>query len=136
MTQAFDEAGLLTPVTVLEVVPCPIVQIKDRDSDGYTALRVAYHKTRANRSTAQIKVFSKRSASPSIGALRKFALIMSRNILTGEALDVGMFEVGEVVDVTGRSKLVADSKAVSNAMDSGAVPKHMDNLTGIARRVR
>ena len=104
MTQAFDEAELLTPVTVLEVVPCPIAQVKDRDSDGYTALRVAYHKTRANRlNRAEQGVFKKAGIAPHRG-LAEFRVDDVSKYATGEVLDVGMFAVGEIVDVTGRSK--------------------------------
>lgn len=104
MTQAFDEAELLTPVTVLEVVPCPIAQVKDRDSDGYTALRVAYHKTRANRlNRAEQGVFKKAGIAPHRG-LAEFRVDDVSEYATGEVLDVGMFAVGEIVDVTGRSK--------------------------------
>lgn len=104
MTQAFDEAELLVPVTVLEVLPCPIAQVKDRDSDGYTALRVAYHKTRTNRlNRAEQGVFKKAGIAPHRG-LAEFRVDDVSEYSTGEALDVGMFEAGEVVDVTGRSK--------------------------------
>ena len=104
MTQAFDEAELLVPVTVLEVLPCPIAQVKDRDSDGYTALRVAYHKTRPNRiNRAEQGVFKKAGIAPHRG-LAEFRVDDVSKYSTGEALDVGMFEAGEVVDVTGRSK--------------------------------
>lgn len=104
MTQAFDEAELLTPVTVLEVVPCPIAQVKDRDSDGYTALRVAYHKTRANRlNRAEQGVFKKAGIAPHRD-LAEFRVDDVSKYATGEVLDVGMFAVGEIVDVTGRSK--------------------------------
>ena len=52
MTQAFDESEMLTPVTVIEVVPCPIVQVKDQDSDGYAALKIGYFETnRLNHSS-------------------------------------------------------------------------------------
>lgn len=104
MTQAFDEAELLTPVTVLEVIPCPIVQVKDRASDGYTALRVAYHKARMNRlNRAEQGVFKKAGIAPHRG-LAEFRVDDVSEYAAGEVLDVGMFAVGEIVDVTGRSK--------------------------------
>ncbi len=104
MTQAFDEAEMLTPVTVLEVIPCPIVQIKDRDSDGYKALRVGYQKTRAHQlNRADQGVFKKVGVAPHRG-LAEFRVDDVSEYSTGEALDVSMFETGEVVDVTGWSK--------------------------------
>src|SRR5919201_5895690 len=42
MTQVYDEAGKLAPVTVLEVGPCPVLQIRDRQRDGYDAVQVGF----------------------------------------------------------------------------------------------
>lgn len=102
MTQAFDDAELLTPVTVLKVVPCPIVQIKDRDSDGYMALRIGYDETnRLNR--ADQGIFTKAGVNPHRG-LAEFRIDDVSEYAVGEILDVGMFEAGEIVDVAARSK--------------------------------
>ena len=104
MTQAFDDAEMLTPVTVLEVVPCPIVQIKNWDSDGYMALRVGYDEIRPNRlNRADQGIFKKAGVNPHRG-LAEFRVADVSEYAIGETLNVSMFEVGEVVDVTARSK--------------------------------
>ena len=104
MTQAFDDAEMLTPVTVLEVVPCPIVQIKDRNSDGYLALRVGYDEIRVDRlNRADQGIFKKAGVNPHRG-LAEFRVDDVSEYAIGETLDVSMFEAGEVVDVTARSK--------------------------------
>ncbi len=104
MTQAFDEAEMLVPVTVLEVVPCPIVQIKNWDSDGYMALRVGYDEIRPNRlNRADQGVFKKADVNPHRG-LAEFRVDDVSEYAIGETLNVSMFEAGEVVDVTARSK--------------------------------
>ena len=104
MTQAFDEAEMLVPVTVLEVVPCPIVQIKNWDSDGYMALRVGYDETQVNRlNRAHQGVFKKAGVNPHRG-LAEFRVDDVSEYAIGETLNVSMFEAGEVVDVTARSK--------------------------------
>ena len=104
MTQAFDDTEMLTPVTVLKVVPCPIVQIKDRNSDGYLALRVGYDEIRVNRlNRADQGIFKKAGVNPHRG-LAEFRVDDVSEYAIGETLDVSMFEAGEVVDVTARSK--------------------------------
>lgn len=104
MTQAFDDAEMLTPVTVLEVVPCPIVQIKNGDSDGYMALRVGYDEIRPSRlNRADQGIFKKAGVNPHRG-LVEFRVDDVSGYAIGETLNVGMFEVGEVVDATARSK--------------------------------
>ena len=104
MTQAFDDSEMLTPVTVLEVTPCPIIQVKDQGSDGYTALRVGYSETQAKRlNRADQGVFKKAGVALYRG-VAEFRLDDVSEYSTGDALDVSMFESGEIVDVTGRSK--------------------------------
>ena len=104
MTQAFDNAEMLTPVTVLEVVPCPIVQIKNWDSDGYMALRVGYDEIRPNRlNRADQGIFKKAGVNPHRG-LVEFRVDDVSEYAVGETLNVSMFEVGEVVNVAARSK--------------------------------
>ena len=51
MTQTYDGSENLVPLTVLEVGPCPIVQVKDKDSDGYGALKVGFGETTPKRVT-------------------------------------------------------------------------------------
>ena len=102
MTQAFDEAGNLLPLTVVEVGPCPVVQIKDEATDGYCALKVGFGEgARLNRPA--LGIFKKAGATPH-KILREFRLEDPSDYSVGDILDVGVFESGESVDVTGRSK--------------------------------
>ena len=105
MTQAFDESEQLTPVTVLEVVPNAIVQVKDASSaDGYSAVKVAFNETKKQRlSNAENGVFEKANVAPHKG-LKEFRVEDVDAYSVGEALDISMFEVGDIVDVTGQSK--------------------------------
>ena len=49
MTQVFDDAGTVTPVTVLEVGPCRVVQVRSEDRDGYRAVQIGYEPRKAKR---------------------------------------------------------------------------------------
>lgn len=105
MTQAFDEQELLTPVTVLEVAPNPVVQIKKTSSaDGYNAVKVAYNETKAQRlSQAEMGLFKKANVAPHKG-LKEFRVDDVDAYSVGDKLDVSMFAVGDIVEVTGQSK--------------------------------
>lgn len=105
MTQAFDEREQLTPVTVLEVAPNPVVQVKKTSSvDGYSAVKVAYNETKAQRlSQAEMGLFKKTNVAPHKG-LKEFRVDDADAFSVGDKLDVSMFAVGDIVDVTGQSK--------------------------------
>ena len=104
MTQAYDAQENLVPLTVLEVGPCPIVQVKDASSDGYCALKVGWGDAKAARLTRPVRgVFEKVGAAPK-KVLREFRLDGVSDYSVGDVLDAGMFEPGERVAVTGRSK--------------------------------
>lgn len=104
MTQTFDEGGNLVPLTVVEAGPCPIVQIKDEASDGYCALRVGFGEVPAHRlNRPDLGVFEKAGVAPR-KILREFRVEDVSAYSVGDILDVGVFESGESVAVTGRSK--------------------------------
>jgi large subunit ribosomal protein L3 len=104
MTQAFNDRELLTPVTVFKVAPCPVIQIKDQKSDGYSALRVGYDETQANRLNGPaLGVFKKANVAPH-REIHEFRIDDVSKYSSGDTLDVSMFEAGEIVNVTGRSK--------------------------------
>jgi len=104
MTQAYDADKHLNGVTVLQLGPCPVVQLKNDKSDGYTAIRVGFGQTRpALVSRPKAGVFQKAGVSAHRG-LNEFRLDDVDSYVIGQMLDVSMFEPGERVDVTGQTK--------------------------------
>jgi large subunit ribosomal protein L3 len=98
MTQIFDpETGAVTPVTVIEAGPCPVVRVKTVESDGYEAVQVAYGKV------ADAKVTKPRLGQlGSAGAHRKIVEFRGPSELTeGETVTVESFEPGERIKVSG-----------------------------------
>jgi large subunit ribosomal protein L3 len=103
MTQIFDqESGKVTPVTVVEAGPCPVVQVKTPETDGYTAVQLAFG-----------AVKEKRISKPEIGHLKKAGTGPHRHLAeirdaeglaVGDTVTVETFEPGERVKVSGRSK--------------------------------
>jgi large subunit ribosomal protein L3 len=98
MTQVFDpETGEVTPVTVIEAGPCPIVRVKTVDSDGYEAVQVAFDAVEERKVT-----------KPRLGQLgqagphRKLVEFRGTTELTpGESVTVETFEPGDRVKVSG-----------------------------------
>lgn len=104
MTQVFDENEQLVPLTVVEAGPCSVVQVKTRDTDGYDALKVAYGEAKSQRLTQpELGVFEKAGVAPH-KVLQEFRVEGEAEQGVGDVLNVSLFEAGEVVDVSGRSK--------------------------------
>ncbi len=103
MTQIYDEKEELIPVTVVEVGPCPIVQVKSEKTDGYAALQLAFDEIPARKANKpRSGQFAKAGVSPHrvLQEMRG----ETGDFEVGQVLDVTQFEVGDVVKITGRSK--------------------------------
>ena len=104
MIQYFTEEGTVTPVTVLEVGPCPVVQVKTDETDKYNAVQLGFGDKKASRVTKPLTGhFNKAGVSP------KRHLMESRvdnvaDYSPGQDVKVDVFEKGDYVDITGTSK--------------------------------
>jgi large subunit ribosomal protein L3 len=104
MTRVFDaETGVVTPVTVIEAAPCPVVQVKTVDADGYDAVQIAYDETAERKvSKAELGHLKKNEVK---GAYRHLAELRGQSsLVVGENVTVEVFEPGEKVKVTGISQ--------------------------------
>jgi len=105
MTQVYDESGKAIPVTVVEAIPCPIVQIKTEERDGYKAVQLGFGKRKkANRPKSGH--FKKAEVEP-CRSLREFRVETTDDLSLGSTVDVSDFSVGDFVDITGTSKATA-----------------------------
>jgi large subunit ribosomal protein L3 len=103
MTRLFDpETGVVTPVTVIEAQPCPVVQVKTADADGYDAVQIAYDKVGERKVTkAELGHLKKNNVD---GAYRRLLELRGQSALVvGENVTVEAFEPGEKVKVSGVS---------------------------------
>src|SRR5574337_1031883 len=107
MTQLFSDTGDAVPVTIIEAGPCPVVQRRTTDADGYEAIQIGYRAERQpRRVTKPLKGhFEKAKVAPQ-KYLREFRLEAgeSAQYAVGQMLTVGLFEAGESVRVTGITK--------------------------------
>lgn len=104
MTQLFDEKGNVIPVTVIELGPCPVVQKKTVETDGYNAVQLGFGEVKVQRVNKPVKGhYAKANAAPR-KLLKEFRLKDIDALNVGDIIKADVFEVGEKVDVTGISK--------------------------------
>ena len=103
MTRIFREGGKSVPVTVLEAEPCPVVQVKTPERDGYEAVQIGYSPKRESRLSRPMAGHLGRAGAGAVARLKEVPL-PEGEVKEGDTLDVTMFEEGELVDVTGYSK--------------------------------
>lgn len=130
MTQIFDEAGNVVPVTVVEAGPCTVTQIKTMENDGYEAIQVGFCDVKVSRVNKPMKGhFDKADVAPK-KTLKEFRLDSIDGIEVGNILKADTFEVGEVVDVKGTSKGHGTAGAIKRwnfsrlRMTHGTGPNH------------
>lgn len=104
MTRIFGESGNAVPVTVLEIAPNRISQVKTVDTDGYEAIQLSVGEKKASRVTkAQAGHFAK-SGVPAGKQVRESRVDTVAEYELGGELTVAVFEAGQYVDVSGVSK--------------------------------
>ena len=130
MTQIFDEAGNVIPVTVVEAGPCTVPQIKTVENDGYQAVQVGFGDVKVSRVNKPMKGhFDKADVAPK-KTLKEFRLESIDGIEVGNILKADTFEVGEIVDVKGTSKGHGTAGAIKRwnfsrlRMTHGTGPNH------------
>ncbi|HSM09545.1 MAG TPA: 50S ribosomal protein L3 [Gemmatimonadota bacterium] len=105
MTQIFDADGKAVGVTVIEVGPCPVVQVKTAETDGYEAVQVGFGRRRERRAKKPAAGHAARAGLDYVPeVLAEFAPEPEREYTPGEELTVEMFEVGQRVKISGRTK--------------------------------
>ena len=104
MTQVFTESGKLIPVTIVEVEPNVVTQIKTKENDGYEAIQLGFDTKREKLATkASVGITNKAKTTPK-RFFREIRGVDVNNYTLGQEVKVDIFTEGEVVDVTGTSK--------------------------------
>ena len=106
MTQVYDENGKRTCVTVIEVGPCPVVQLRTAEKDGYTAVQLGFGEQKVSRLTKAEAGHLKKTGGLEGGVkvLKEFAPEAGEEVKVGDVLTVKNFEGVKYVDVTGVTK--------------------------------
>jgi len=104
MTSLFTSDGRLVPVTVLEVGPCVITQIKTNAKDGYEAIQIGFGEKKAKKTTKPLQGHFEKSGGKFFSALKEFRVTNPAEYSLGQALTADVFAVGEKIVVSGLSK--------------------------------
>ncbi len=105
MTQLFNEEGGAVPVTVIQAGPCPVVQVKTAETDGYEAVQLGFGSRKEKHATrARIGHAEKAGLDGAPAVLREFRVADASEYETGQKVTVEDFEVGQRVKVSGTTK--------------------------------
>jgi large subunit ribosomal protein L3 len=109
MTQAFREDGTRVPLTVIEAGPCPVVQIKTTENDGYDAVQLGFGATKPQRLNQPLRGHLEKAGAPPVRHLHEFppdelSADEGAELSVGDVVTVAGFEAGQRVRVTGTSK--------------------------------
>lgn len=105
MTQVYDDNNVLVPVTVVEAGPCPVVQVKTVDSDGYNAVQLGFSaKKPKNSSKAELNHAKKAGLEVAPRILDEVRLAEAPQAKAGDTITVSVFTEGQIVDVIGVTK--------------------------------
>jgi len=100
MTRIFSATGEVQPVTVLQLGPCYVTQVKTEATDGYNAIQIGFeHAKRLNKPEA-----GHLKGKPSLRHLREIRTDDADQYQVGQIIDVALFQEGDLVDVIGTSK--------------------------------
>jgi large subunit ribosomal protein L3 len=101
MTQVFDDIGRAIPVTIVQAGPCPVTQIKTKETDGYNAVQLAYGEVRAkNLSQPETGHLAKSGTGP-LRHLTECRVADTSGYELGQSITTEIFTAGQLVDVTG-----------------------------------
>ena len=104
MTRIFGESNEMIPVTVVEVDPCTVVQVKTEKREGYNAIQVGSGKISDKKVTKPLDGHFKINQLSSFRYLREFESVPGFEYNPGQVFNVGLFQEGDYVRVSGISK--------------------------------
>lgn len=106
MTQVFDEAGRVVPVTVLQAGPCTVLQVRSKEIDGYEAVQLGLGDVKAHRSTLPMIGHAAKARTSPKQFVREIRLDEPTERVAGDLVTVDVFEEAgvEYVDVVGTTK--------------------------------
>ena len=107
MTQVYDAEGKRTTVTVIEVGPCPVVQVKTLEKDGYVAAQIGFGEQKKQRLTKAVAGHQEKTGGlvdKKVRVLKEFALDKGEEVKVGDVMTVSNFDGVKYVDVTGTTK--------------------------------
>jgi large subunit ribosomal protein L3 len=103
MTQVFNKEGVHIGVTVLEVGPCSVVQVKTKESDGYQAVQLGFGVKKVSRTSKAAQGHFKKHKAKPLQFVREIRTDSIEGLEAGKEVHVNNFAIGDLVDITGTS---------------------------------
>jgi large subunit ribosomal protein L3 len=103
MTQVFDEQRRAIPVTIIQAGPCPVTQVKTKETDGYSAIQIGFGECTEKALNKPALGHLKKSESPPLRHLMEYRVDNAADYTLGQQLKADLFEAGQIVDVVGTS---------------------------------
>ncbi|MEB3215482.1 MAG: 50S ribosomal protein L3 [Nostocales cyanobacterium 94392] len=103
MTQVFDDAGAAIPVTIVQAGPCTVTQIKTKQTDGYSAIQLAYGEVKAKALNKPKLGHLAKSSAPPLRHLEEYRAESTDDYSLGQQISADIFDAGQLVDVVGTS---------------------------------
>ncbi|MBN1552437.1 50S ribosomal protein L3 [bacterium] len=105
MTQVFNNTGQLVPVTVIQAGPCPVIQVKSKDKDGYSAIQIGFDRSGKKRSASKpLSGHFKKANVDTQKILKEIPVPEDSTFKMGDILTVDQFKPADIVNVTGITK--------------------------------
>ena len=104
MTQLFSADGKVIPVTVIEAGPCPVVQVKTLERDGYAAVKLGFDEVAEKELNKPEAGLFKKIGVTSRKVLKEFKLDDAASYTVGSVIECDAFAAGDKIDVSGVSK--------------------------------
>ena len=104
MTQVFTESGKLIPVTIVEIEPNVVTQVKTKENDGYEAIQLGFCTKREKLATKASSGITAKAGTTPKRFFKEIRGVDVANYVLGQEINADIFTAGEVVDVTGTSK--------------------------------
>jgi len=124
MTQFFTEDGSAIPVSVIQVGPCPVVQVKTTEKDGYNAVQIAFEEVPPTRSNLPKIGHFRRAGLPPYRHLQEFRVDSTEGFEVGQMVGVDIFKETKKVNVSGRTKGKGYTGVVKRHNYSGGSKTH------------
>jgi len=104
MTQIFDEAGKVVPVTVIEAGPCTVVQKKTAEKEGYSAIQLGFADIKDRKLSKPERGHLTKAGVAPLKYLKEFRLEDAESLSVGDQVKADTFTEGDKIDVTGTSR--------------------------------
>lgn len=104
MTQVFDDNNRLIPVTVVEAGPCPVLQVKTTESDGYNAIQIGFGAQKPQRVSKAMRGHFEKAGAGCFREVAEVRLDAQPEQKVSDVLTVELFSTGQKIDVIGQSK--------------------------------